>query len=57
MLMGSALRKPWQCDLSAASDENLHYSLPATWEVAFEHQDEMIREQGTPVPCPLLYGD
>ena len=28
-----ALRKPWQCSMSAASDKNLHYSLPAPWQV------------------------
>ena len=26
-------RKSWQCGLSTGSDENLHYSLPATWKV------------------------
>ena len=48
----------WQCYLSAASDENLHYLFPATWHVALEnifHKDALKRIKLLGRPFHLLW--
>ena len=47
-----ALRRPWQCGLSASSDENIRYLFPVTWQLTPQHLEVDTAPQ--PLPKAML---